>query len=93
MDEKTRGFIEKGIDHIIQEEVFRYVEWIRHEIPISKLGEVMIGYLVGTIEAFAEACLVMAKIEVTEKEDEEIRTIIKRRLPEIVEKIERELGR
>lgn len=96
MDEAVRGYIEKQIDNAMREEVFQYVEWVQNEIPISSLRDSMIGYLVGALQVLAEssALFVMRRRgRTTEEEDREIRLIIKRRLPEIVEKIERELNR
>ena len=97
MDDATRGYIEQSIDYILAGEVLRDVEWIRHEIPISSMPDLLIGFIVGSIDTFASGICVMAKRPYTkkqkEKDDKEIEALVKRRLPEIVEKIERELHR
>jgi signal recognition particle GTPase len=97
LDEKTRGFLEKAIDDIMTEEYIPSISWVQDEMPIKSLGEVAIGYVIGGIEAAATLITQMSKRNRSEKEvkedEEEIRALLKRRLPEIVEKVNTELGK
>lgn len=95
MDEKTRGFIESVMDELIQEApITPSIKWVRQEMPVSSLKDLMLGYAIGSLETLAIVSIRMRMRNVLSEEDG--RTIIemlKRRLPEIVGKIERELGR
>ena len=97
MEDETRGFIESTVDEILGEEVVPEIEWIREEIPISSFRDILLGYLIGLLSAtstlFAYLRPKRISREKEEKIDETIRTMIKRRLPEIVEKINKELNR
>lgn len=94
MDENTRGFIEKTIDEVVAGITLEDVEWIEHEMPIKSLRDLAIGLTVGIIHATSVVIASIKKRGGFEKEEkEEIRTIIKRRLPEIVKKIEKEVNR
>ena len=97
MDDVAREFVERNLDRILQQEVVPLFAWIGHETTISSLRDMGIGFVVGVMQSLAEvSCLVGRKKEFTEREeteeDKEIRALIKRRLPEIVEKIDLELG-
>lgn len=94
MDDATRGFIENSVDNLLNREILQRIEWIQRETPISSLRDVALGYIVLSIEALAEGAVMMNHPEyrISEKDKEDIRSIIKRRLPDIFEKIERELN-
>ena len=96
MDDVAREFVERNIDRILQQEVIQLYEWIGRETTISSLRDMGIGFVVGVMQSLAEvSCLVGRKKEFTEREeteeDKEIRAMIRRRLSEIVEKIDGEL--
>ena len=95
-----RGFLESILDDALQEKeeegFVAGIEWVQQEIPISSLRELVLGYVIGALEAICYAVATVRKrlSKKEEKEAEEtIRTMIKRRLPEIMEIIESELGR
>ena len=96
LDDVAREFVERNIDRILQQEVSQLFEWIGRETTISSLRDMGIGFVVGVMQSLAEvSCLVGRKKDFTEseenEEDEEIRVMIRRRLPEIVEQIDLEL--
>lgn len=95
MDEKTRGFIERSLDEVLAEGVISgSVNWIQGEIPIKSLRDVALGYIIGSVERFANTVIMLTeKTEVTLEDQDEIRGIMKRRIPEIMQKILSELGR
>ena len=94
MDKKTRGYLESVMDEIIQEEVFPSVEWVQQEMPISSVRDLTLGYVIGLLETLAIVSVRIRTRAVLSKEDNRIiKTMLKRRLPEIIEKIERERNR
>lgn len=97
MDEKIRGFIESSLDEIFSDEkIVGDVEWIREEMSISSLRDLALGYAVGVSKALGMT-IAQVKPFASEKElkeaEETVDKIIKRRLPQIIKKIERELNR
>jgi len=98
LDEKTRGFIESAMDKMMKEEIVGDVGWVPEEIPISSLAELALEYTIGIFRAAAWAVVQLVSprslSEATEEQEEKvIRAMIKRRLPEIVKKINMELNR
>ena len=70
------------------------VEWIEQEMPISSLRDFILGYVISGFRALATgAVMALTGQAVSDEDTDVIRTMLKRRLPEIVEKIERELRR
>ena len=99
MDEKTRGFIESMMDEGMStvEDAFAEVGWVRQEIPISSLRDLVIGYAIGVLRSGGVLMATIKPKHISNKEYKEIEKkideIIRRRLPELIEKIERELHR
>jgi len=93
LDEETRGYIESRLDQYLQTETVVDVEWVQNEIPISSLRDLALGHVIALMIAFAINSLMFRTQEKPSKEDlEAIRMMVKRRLPELAENIERELG-
>lgn len=98
MDEKTRGLIEKAIDMLLDREICKYVKWVEKEIPVSSVRDLMLGYAIGYLDTAATSVWVSChgkkkvSAEVGNQVDKEIELIMKRRLPEILRKINRDLG-
>lgn len=94
MDMKTRGAIETAWDTYLKAEIIPEINWVEKEIPISSLKELMLGYVLGQMEALAIEAIRLLTRKMSSKEDDyAVESMLKRRLPEIMEKIERELGR
>ena len=86
------------MDKMIKEEIVGDVGWVPEEIPISSLAELALGYTIGMLRAGAWAVVQLASprglSEAREEQEEKvIRAMIKRRLPEIMKKINKELNR
>ena len=96
MDEKTRGYIESRLDRFANLEMVTAIKWVQGELPISSLRDLAIGYFIGGAEAIAYILATMGtrrtKDDVSDEDSDAIITMIKRRLPEIVEKVNRELN-
>lgn len=91
MDKKTRGFIEKTIDDITKIDfVEEGLSWILEDVPIYSVKDLALGWAVGAIHTFA---LTEIGRTIRDEEENEIRNMIRRRLPEILDKINRELNR
>lgn len=95
LDDETRGFLEKNIDKFFKGNVLPHVEWLEVEHPISSMHDLALGYFVGTLTTLMTALTAISKQTDKEfKEDQKaIRTMVRRRLPEILEKIGIELNR
>ena len=96
MDKVTRGYLEKVLDDYLNEiEIISELDWIRQEVPISSLKDVALGFTLGSLEMLSESVCILKKPKTTPKDDEkdekEILEMIKRRIPEIVRKINKEL--
>ena len=94
MDERVRGYIESMFDRGMKREFASAIGWIEQEMPISSLRDLILGYVLGTFRTLAiGAVTTLTQQEVSDEDSDAIRTILKRRLPEIVEKTEKELHR
>jgi hypothetical protein len=92
--DSTRGAIESALDKIFGEEIVPYVQWVKGEVPLKSLRDVALGYVIGTAMGLAVGFIVIAEQRPIVDEDRtDIETIIRRRLPEIIKKVEIELNR
>lgn len=89
LDDKTRGYIEQTIDMQLEpSRSFREdYGWIFEVIPTSSEKEYLIGCVVGELQALIWGTLIKK-----EPDPEDVQGILKRRLPEIEDKINRELN-
>ena len=93
MNEATRGYIESVIDEIMEHELLSSVDWVADEIPISSLRDLLLGYAIGSLDAALIGIVSQrTRSKVSDEDMEAIMTILKRRLPEIIEKINIELN-
>ena len=89
-----RGIIESKLDFILKGNIVEDVEWFQQEMPISSLGDLALGCVFGALNAYSIGILsFMTNKSVSKKDAKEIETMVKRRLPEISEKISKELNR
>jgi hypothetical protein len=98
MDKKVRGFLEQAFDEFLgAEDIVSEIRWVQDEIPVSSLAEVALGFVIGALIGISEIVNVVKKAKRTKKEEDadsrEIKLMIKRRPPEILQEINKELGR
>ena len=95
MDEMTRSYIESSMDRVLRKSAsLPSIEWVKDEVSISSLRDLAIGNDIGQLTALAVTTIRLATGYRFSIEDyKTIREMVKQRLPKIVEKIERELGR
>jgi fructose/tagatose bisphosphate aldolase len=101
LEKATRDFIEKMMDDLLKENISENIEWVSKCIPIQSNRELAVEYVIGNLEgvtAMFAALSLEAKPKRYEKAklnayDKEITAMIKRRLPEISEKITKELNK
>ena len=96
MDEKTRGFIEKSIDsnlYKILKSSEKPLKDLTDEILVKSFSELWLGFVLGTLDMFCGTILVIDRQKLTRKEQAEIKKMLKRRVPEIAEKISRKLAK
>lgn len=93
LEKEARGFIEKAIDGLIKTEITQSIRWLQDVLPIKSFEDLSLGWFIGSIGRFARDVIIMEAGEITAEDESEIQGILKRRLPEIMDKIERELHR
>lgn len=93
MDKQTRDLIESHIDECMIEQIFPEVEWASKELSISSSRDYALGYMIAVIKAGGVAIAAARSKPEDKLEDviKEVQAIIERRIPEIAEKIHREL--
>jgi hypothetical protein len=100
MKEKTRGRIESLLDNALKKEYLlrlSNVEWVRRETPIHSFEDFAFGYIVGVLKTITELKATSSLLDVIvtnkpSKHSKEIDDLLKRRLKEILERVNRELG-
>ena len=95
MDERMRSYIESKMDEVLEKSAsLPSIEWVQEEVPISSLRDLALGNDIGMLTALAVTTIRVEMHRGFSPEDyNTIRGMVKRRLPKIVEKIERELHR
>lgn len=93
MKEETRGYVETGIDILLDVEIVEATRWLTEEIPHTSLKDLAVGYVVGAAFFKGQSMALAMQGNITNEDKAQIVTIVKRRLPEILQKIERELHR
>jgi hypothetical protein len=92
--DSTRGAIETALDKIFGEEILPYVQWVKGEVPIKSLRDVALGYVIGTAAGIAFGFIAIAEQRpITDEDRDDTETIIRRRLPEVIKKVEVELNK
>ena len=92
--DSTRGAIESALDKIFGEQIVSYVQWVKGEVPLKSMRDLALGYVIGTAMGLAVGFIVIAEQRpIVDADRTDIETIIRRRLPEIIKKVEIELNR
>jgi len=93
MDDATRGYLESVVDEDLRCNLSKDILWIKDKIPIQSFRDLVLGYTIGMFNAISLTAIRQKSRQMPTAEDLElIDSILKRRLPEILEKINRELG-
>ncbi len=97
MDQTTRGFLESMVDDFLKENVtyLQDVGWVQEQIHVSSAHDLLLGFLVGNLYIMLVSVLGLRKgsRRLTSEEHEVLRSILRRRLPEIADKATREINR
>jgi hypothetical protein len=100
LKEEVRGFLEQIFDDFLVDldVAIEDISWIEEQMPLTSKRDLVVGFSVGSMGALAFTLTEVSKrkklSEAEEKEEEaEIWMMIKRRLPEILESVERELNK
>ena len=91
MDEKVRGIIEREFDNLLKSNILDSIKWFTQEVPHSSVRDIALGYAMGSMESYGRTLHELIMREPIETD--ELESIIRRRLTEIREKINRELHR
>jgi len=94
LDEKIRGFVEKAWDDALATDInlTPTVKWIQDAFPVKSSKDLILGYAVGVLEREAHDIIIILKGTIAEEDDAAIEQMLTRRLPEISEKIQREMN-
>lgn len=102
MDRETRGLIENQVDEMIRTlDINDITSWIVEEHLITSDKDLALGYVLGSLVRYAHTVMVFHKsrdkskkrIIITKKDITEIREILKRRIIDITDIIERQSNR
>lgn len=102
MDKRTRGRIEKDLDKFLksEESITKNTVWLLDALQIVRAPEeIILGYLFGALMSGYSRAVSYEKIkrnrkstDMAEEERDEIRDMLRRRIPDFLERINRELG-
>ena len=95
MNERMRGAIENSIDYVLQHNFVPDVEFARNVIPLKSFEDVVFGYALGVLKQQMYSMLMLstgARGALPVEDKREVDRILIRRIPEIMEKIMRELA-
>ena len=96
LDERTRGAIEKSIDYVLQHNIVPDVEFSRNVIPLTSFEDVVFGYALGVLKQQIYSMLMLStglRGALPEEDKREVDGILIRRIPEIREKLTKELNK
>jgi hypothetical protein len=91
LDEKVRSIIEREFDNLMKSNIVPSIRWFTQEVPHSSVRDIALGYVMGSIESYGRTVHELVMREPIERD--ELESIIRRRLAETREKINRELHR
>jgi hypothetical protein len=96
LDDATRGYVESQVDrYLAGRDWFGDISWIRNDIPLESFGELLLGYLLGSLDVMTRVIIGIKSqgFSISNEDSMEIKRMLKRRVPEIRERIAREIGR
>ncbi len=95
MDKKTRGYIELAInDVVLKVDLVAVLKWVQRDTSVSSFRDLALGYMIGGAMSLAHTYIVLSKRRaITDKDKIEVRELIRKRLPDFLEKVEREMNR
>ena len=77
---------------MVEEEIIGDVEWVQKETFISSLRDLALGYMIGLLRGLVSMIGAAKTTEDFEEVERIAHSIIKRRLPDIINRIEKELN-
>lgn len=102
MDKETRGRIEKDLDEVLKLDIriTEMTDWLLDALPIVRSREeLVLGYLFGFLDRqYAHTVKIMKikkkrkVVEPSKKDREEIRNMLRLRIQDFMERVNRELG-
>ena len=91
---QTRGVIESSFDDFLKVDFSSNIQLLEDEVPIQSLRDLCLGYVTGGLYVLAHTTIFVVEKRVPTNEDgNEINSILKRRLSEILRKINEDLNR
>jgi len=96
LDEKTRGVIERSIDFVLRHDIVPDIEFARDVIPLKSFEDVVFGYSLGVLKQQIYSMIMLStglRGALPVEDKRAVDRILTRRIPEIREKILRELAK
>lgn len=95
MDKKTRGYIELAInDVVLKGDLVAVLKWVTRDTSVSSFRDLTLGYMIGGAMSIAYTYIVLSKKRaITEKDKIEVRKLIRKRLPDFLERVKKEMNR
>lgn len=92
----ARKFVEGQIDKFIKGDILSHIQWVAYAYPLSDLRDVALGYVVGLIFGKYEGHCLLTEISegsrLQIRDTDVVMRVFKEKLPEIIDKIEKEFG-
>jgi len=93
--EYSRKYVEGLLEKFLKMDVLDNIDWIRHANPLSDLRDVALGYVIGLILGKYECNCLLDEIrngtELKVKNVDIVMKVLNEKLPDIIDKIEKEL--
>lgn len=93
MEKEERKKVENFFDNYLKGDIIPRITWISRAAPLSDMRDIALGYIVGEALAKIHATGLLVGPYPTDEVMSEVIGMLKRRLPELVEKIEIELNK
>lgn len=62
LDRRTRGFIEKGLDEVLETDITNGMRWIPDIMPLRSPEELALGYVLGSLTGWAHNVIKIRRI-------------------------------
>jgi len=94
--EDVKTFVEKFLDSVLKGDIVSRVGWVMQIVPLSDLRDVAIGYVIGVtferLEKYGLISEILDGSKLISEDYSNTMAVFKEKLPQIIEKIEKEFS-
>jgi len=91
---EVRKFVETFLDAVLKEDILSQISWVTFAYPLSDVRDVALGFIIGlTLGKYEGHCYLDELLdgsELTVKDIDVVMEVFHEKLPEIIDKIEKE---